>query len=442
MLEGAGERWAQFYVTSVDEQEGDQETAIVYALDTTERRELERRVSQKEKMETIGQLASNVAHDLNNILGGIMMANDFLINAHRPTDPSFQDIMQIKQNANRAASLVRHLLAFSRKQTLRPQVLDLGESLSDLSVLLKRLIGDKVTLVGPQLGRDLWPVKADLGQFEQAMINIAINARDAMPDGGRLTLRTANVSADESARLQKKEMPVGEYVLVEAGDTGTGIPPEARDKIFDPFYTTKEIGKGTGLGLATVYGFIKQSGGFIYFDSEVSKGTTFRIFIPRYIPAADDVRAPDLPQTTSPALAGALSAAEDARRVATDLTGQGTILLVEDEETLRILNARGLTSRGYNVVEAGNGVEAIERLEELGGHVDLVVSDVVMPEMNGPKLFHELRKRNPSIKVIFVSGYAEDAFEDDMPDPDTFDFLAKPFTLKQLVERVKETMAK
>jgi two-component system cell cycle sensor histidine kinase/response regulator CckA len=370
-----------------------------------------------------------------------MMANDFLINAHRPTDPSFQDIQQIKQNANRAASLVRHLLAFSRKQTLRPQVLDLGEAVSDLTVLLRRLIGEKVQL-NVVHGRDLWPVKADIGQFEQAIINIAVNARDAMPDGGRLTIRTANVSADESVAAQRKEMPIGEYVLVEATDTGTGIAPEVKEKIFDPFYTTKEIGKGTGLGLATVYGFIKQSGGFIYVDSELNKGATFSIFIPRYIPAADDVRAPDLPETTAPALAGAISAAEDARRTAADLTGQGTILLVEDEESLRMLNARGLTSRGYSVIEAGNGVEAIEQLEQHGGKVDLVVSDVVMPEMNGPKLFHELRKRNPAIRMIFVSGYAEDAFQDDMPDPETFDFLPKPFTLKQLVERVKETMAK
>jgi two-component system cell cycle sensor histidine kinase/response regulator CckA len=392
-------------------------------------------------METIGLLASNVAHDFNNLLGGILMANDFLLNAHRPTDPSFQDIMQIRQNANRAASLVRQLLAFSRKQTLRPQVIDLGEALSDLTMLLKRLIGQNVTLT-PMLGRDLWPVKADIGQFEQAIINIAVNARDAMPEGGRLTLRTANISAEESARLQRKEMPIGEYVLVEATDTGTGIPPEAITKIFDPFYTTKEVGKGTGLGLATVYGFIKQSGGFIYVDSELGKGTKFSIFIPRYVPAADDARAPELPQTTAPAIAGALTAAAEAHRTATDLTGQGTILLVEDEESLRALNARGLTSRGYKVIEAANGVEAIEQLEAHGGEVDVVVSDVVMPEMNGPKLFQELRKRNPALKMIFVSGYAEDAFQDDMPEPDTFDFLPKPFTLKQLVERVKDTMAR
>jgi two-component system, cell cycle sensor histidine kinase and response regulator CckA len=440
-LEGAGDRSARFYVTAVEEEKTDHEAAIVYALDTTEQRALENQVTQQQKLETIGRLAGNVAHDFNNLLGAIMMATDFLLNAHRPTDPSFQDIMEIKQNANRAASLVRQLLAFSRKQTLRPQVLELSETLPDLSMLLRRLIGEKVKLDIP-LVRDLWQIKADVGQFEQAIINLAVNARDAMPEGGTLTLRTSNIGAEASGRFQYKGMPVGEYVLVEVADTGTGIAPEIIDKIFDPFYTTKEIGKGTGLGLASVYGFIKQTGGFIYVSSELNKGTTFRIFIPRYIPAADDVQAPQFPETTGPAIAGAISAAQEAKRTAADLTGEGTILLVEDEEGLRALNARGLTSRGYTVVEAGNGVEAIEAMERHGGEVDLVVSDVMMPEMDGPTLFKELRKRRPDIKIIFVSGYAEDAFQKSLPDADQFDFLPKPFTLKQLVGQVKETMAK
>jgi two-component system cell cycle sensor histidine kinase/response regulator CckA len=349
--------------------------------------------------------------------------------------------MQIKQNANRAASLVRQLLAFSRKQTMRPQVIDMGEGLSDLTVLLRRLIGENVTLNVPQV-RDLWPVKADVGQFEQVIINLAVNARDAMPLGGTLTLRTSNVGAEESARHQHKGMPFGEYVSVEVEDTGTGIASEIIDKIFDPFYTTKDIGKGTGLGLSTVYGIVKQTGGFIYVDSEVGKGTIFRIFLPRYIPEADDVLAPPLPETTAPAIAGAISAADEmVRSTNTDLTGHGTILLVEDEEGLRALNARGLKSRGYTVIEAGNGVEALEELGKQGGEVDLVVSDVVMPEMDGPTLLIELRKRKPDIKIIFVSGYAEEAFEKSLPDPNQFEFLPKPFTLKQLVAKVKDTMA-
>jgi two-component system cell cycle sensor histidine kinase/response regulator CckA len=345
--------------------------------------------------------------------------------------------MQIKQNANRAASLVRQLLAFSRKQTLRPQVIELSETLPDLKMLLQRLIGERVKLDIP-LVRDLWQIKADIGQFEQAIINLAVNARDAMPDGGELTIRTSNVSAGESARLQYKGMPAAEYVLIEVADTGTGIAHDVIDKIFDPFYTTKDIGKGTGLGLATVYGFIKQTGGFIYVDSAPGAGATFRIFIPRYAPSADEV--PQTPEVITSRIA--VAAVQDVRHVATDLTGKGTILLVEDEDGLRALNARGLASRGYTVVEAGNGVEAIDALERHGGKIDLVVSDVMMPEMDGPTLFKELRKRHPDIKIIFVSGYAEDAFQKSLPTPDKYDFLPKPFTLKQLVAQVKDTMSR
>jgi two-component system cell cycle sensor histidine kinase/response regulator CckA len=388
-------------------------------------------------METIGRLAGNIAHDFNNLLGAIMMATDFLLNAHRPNDPSFQDIMHIKQNANRAASLVRQLLAFSRKQTMRPQVIDLGEALSDLTVLLRRLIGENVVLDVPQV-RDLWEVKADVGQFEQVIINLAVNARDAMPLGGRLTLRTSNVSVGDDALHRHKGMPAGDYVLVEVEDTGSGIAPEIIDKIFDPFYTTKDVGKGTGLGLSTVYGVVKQTGGFIYVESEVGKGTIFRIFLPRYVPGTDEVEVPQLPETTAPAIA---AAAAEVHGATADLTGSGTILLVEDEEGLRALNARGLQSRGYTVIEAGNGVEALQELEKQGGEVDVVVSDVVMPEMDGPTLMKELKKRKPDIKIIFVSGYAEDAFDKSLPDPTQFNFLAKPFTLKQLVRVVKETMA-
>ncbi|HLH93677.1 MAG TPA: response regulator [Xanthobacteraceae bacterium] len=441
-LNGPGERFARFYVSAVEDAAGDHEAAIVYGIETTEQRTLESQFTQSQKMELVGKLAGGIAHDFNNVLGAIMMATDFLVNAHKPTDPSFQDIMQIRQNANRAAGLVRHLLAFSRKQTLRPQVLGLGEALSDLTMLLRRLIGENVSLSVVH-GRDLWPVKVDVAQFEQVIVNLAVNARDAMPDGGKLTLRTANVGAEEVARFSYKGMPLGEYVMIEVEDTGTGIAPEIRDKIFDPFFTTKEVNKGTGLGLSTVFGIIKQTGGFIYLDTEVGRGATFRIFLPRYVPGVDDLQAPQLPETAVQAAAGTITAADQMRRTAaSDLTGQGTILLVEDEEGLRALNARGLKSRGYNVIEAGNGIEAIEALAREGGKVDLVVSDVVMPEMDGPTLLKELRKKNPDLKIIFVSGYAEDAFEKSLPDSSAYNFLAKPFTLKQLVSAVKDAMGK
>ncbi len=432
MLDGPGDRWGQFFVTAVENDERDAEAAIVYMLETTEKRSLENRVTQQQKMEMVGQLAGGIAHDFNNVLSAIMMANDFLLNAHKPTDPSFQDIMQIKQNAYRAASLVRQLLAFSRRQTLRPQVLDLGDALSDLTMLLRRLIGEKVKLDLVH-GRDLWPVKVDVSQFEQVIVNLAVNARDAMPDGGKLTIRTGNVVAGDAAKLPYKGMPAADYVTIDVTDTGTGIPADIVDKIFEPFFSTKEVGKGTGLGLSTVYGIVKQTGGFIYVDSEAGKGTSFRIFLPRH---QQELEA--APETAVIAGNGHDQAA--AAKPRTDLTGQGTILLVEDEDGLRSLNARGLRSRGYTVLEASNGIEALDTLVENDGAVDLVVSDVVMPEMDGPTLLKAMRGRNPDLKIIFVSGYAEDAFARSLPENQQFAFLPKPFTLSQLVAQVKETM--
>jgi two-component system, cell cycle sensor histidine kinase and response regulator CckA len=270
---------------------------------------------------------------------------------------------------------------------------------------------------------------------------LAVNARDAMPGGGRLTVRTSNITAPESARFNAKGMPPADYVLIEVADTGTGIPANIIGKIFEPFFSTKEVGKGTGLGLSTVYGIIKQTGGFVYADSVENKGAVFRIFLPRHVASAPDAAAEQGSNAQAPAVTEALLL-ERPWPASSDLTGQGTILLVEDEEGLRQLNARGLTSRGYTVLEAGNGVEAIEVLDKSNGTVDLVVSDVVMPEMDGPTLLQELRRRNPALKIIFVSGYAEDAFQKHLPaDGEQFTFLAKPFTLKELVNAVKETLA-
>jgi two-component system cell cycle sensor histidine kinase/response regulator CckA len=433
MLDGARERWGQFFVTAVEEDERDTEAAIVYLLETTERRTLENQINQSQKMDMVGQLAGGIAHDFNNVLSAIMMANDFLLNAHKPTDPSFQDIMQIKQNATRAATLVRQLLAFSRRQTLRPQVLDLGDALSDLTMLLRRLIGEKVKLDLVH-GRDLWPVKVDVSQFEQVIVNLAVNARDAMPDGGKLTVKTANLTTDEATQMSYKGMPAADYVRIDVSDTGTGIPADIVDKIFEPFFSTKEVGKGTGLGLSTVYGIVKQTGGFVYVDSKPGEGTSFRIFLPRYHQEKEAAPEPHAGN-------GAATEAAESPKPKPDLTGQGTILLVEDEDGLRSLNARGLRSRGYSVIEASNGIEAIEALEEKNGAVDLVVSDVVMPEMDGPTLLREMRVRNPNLKIIFVSGYAEEAFEKSLPENEQFAFLAKPFALSALVEKVKETMA-
>ncbi|BAT59728.1 blue-light-activated protein [Variibacter gotjawalensis] len=426
-LSGEGNRSALVFVAPVEGDERDGEAAIVYTTETTAQRALETQFAQSQKMQAVGQLAGGIAHDFNNVLSAIMMATDFLLNAHKPTDPSFQDIMQIKQNANRAAALVRQLLAFSRRQTLRPQVIDLGEVVSDLTMLLRRLIGEKVSLDVTH-GRDVWPIRADISQFEQVIVNLAVNARDAMPDGGKLHVRTQNISAEECAKLSYKPLPAADYVLIEVADSGTGMPADILDKIFEPFFSTKEVGKGTGLGLSTVYGIIKQTDGFIFVDSVEGKGTTFRIFLPRFTGSVEEVAEAAVPVPSR------------AAEKQIDLTGSGTILLVEDEEGLRGLNARGLASRGYTVLEAGNGVEAIQVLEERGGEVDIVVSDVVMPEMDGPTLLKEMRQRNPNLKMIFVSGYAEDAFEKNLPEGGQFAFLPKPFTLKQLVGIVKETL--
>ncbi|GJE00160.1 cell cycle histidine kinase CckA [Methylobacterium isbiliense] len=419
--------------------EAARETVILYALDTTAQHQLQQQINQAQKMEMVGQLAGGIAHDFNNVLQAIIGYSDLLLASHRPVDPAFQDIMQIKQNANRAASLVRQLLAFSRRQTLRPEVIHLGEALSDLTLLLKRLLGERVEL-DLKHGRDLWPVKADVNQFEQVIVNLAVNARDAMPNGGRLLIRTANVTAEAAERLQLTGLPAAEYVLVEVTDTGTGMTPDVMEKIFEPFFTTKEVNKGTGLGLSTVFGIVKQSGGYIDVKSAVGEGTVFGIYLPRHIPVPEAEPAPAEPAEAAAPAAGA--APEPARKApAADLTGRGTILLVEDEDPVRAVNARALAARGYTVLEAASGVEALAIMGERDTAVDLVVSDVVMPEMDGPTLLRELRKRYPDLKVIFVSGYAEDAFQKNLPEGEEFNFLPKPFSLKQLVETVKTTIA-
>jgi two-component system, cell cycle sensor histidine kinase and response regulator CckA len=422
-LSGDATRSARFYVSSVEENRSDDEAGMVFAVETTEQRALESQFSQSQKMNAVGQLAGGIAHDFNNVLTAIIGFSDLLLANHRPTDPSFQDIMNIKQNANRAAGLVRQLLAFSRRQTLRPQVLNLDDTLSELSVLLGRLLGERIKLE-VRHGRELWFVKADLNQFEQVVVNLSVNARDAMPDGGRLSIATRNVTPDDIAGQNLPGMPAGEYVLVSVTDTGTGIPPEIVDKIFEPFFSTKEVGKGTGLGLSTVYGIVKQTGGYIFVDSEVGRGTEFRIFLPRHVPAESEIP----------------TKVEVRPQSAPDLTGQGTVLLVEDEEAVRAFAARALSSRGYRVIEAGTGAVALELLRQHKDEIDLVVSDVVMPEMDGPTLLREMRAFAPDMRVVFMSGYAEDAFRKNLDEKEVFAFLPKPFSLKQLAQTVKENM--
>jgi two-component system cell cycle sensor histidine kinase/response regulator CckA len=398
---------------------------ILHFIDLTEQKNLEAQFAQSQKMQAIGQLAGGVAHDFNNLLTAMIGFCDLLLLRHKPGDQSFSDIMQIKQNANRAANLVRQLLAFSRQQTLQPRVLSLTDVLAELSNLLRRLIGENIELRLLH-GRDLGLVKVDQGQLEQVIINLVVNARDAMPEGGRLTIVTSNHSAAQPIRREHEEMPPGDYVVLEVIDTGIGIPKENLSRIFEPFFSTKEVGSGTGLGLSTVYGIVRQTGGFIFVDSAPDEGAKFTIYLPRH-------------SENEPA--GEASAAPDQRERATsDLTGSGTILLVEDEDAVRVFSARALRNKGYQVMEARSGEAALELLSDADTRVDLLISDVVMPQMDGPTLIRKIRPLRPGLKVIFISGYTEDRFRQHLEGGQHVDFLPKPFSLKQLAAKVKEVL--
>ena len=421
LLSAEGEHAVRLYLSASEMSEGSPEQVNVYALDMTDQRKLEAQFAQSQKMQAVGQLAGGVAHDFNNLLTAIIGFSDLLLLKHKPGDPSFSELMQIKQNANRAAGLTRQLLAFSRRQTLRPQVLELPLIVDDLTVLLKRMIGEKNTL-SVEHGRNIWPVRADVVQLEQVIINLVVNARDAMSNGGSITIRTANVERSEAERLDFEGMAPADYVLIEVEDTGTGMSPEVLQKIFEPFFTTKELGKGTGLGLSTVYGIVKQTEGYIYPVSTVGVGTTFKIFLPRHVVSASE--------------ASVKASAAPAR----DLTGHERILLVEDEESVRAFSAQALRATGYEVFEADGGEEALEVLEDLDFAVDLMISDVVMPEMDGPTLLKHLREKMPDLKVIFVSGYAEESVRRDIEDDQSVEFLPKPYSLDQINTKVKEVL--
>ena len=406
---------------------GVREAAVLYVIDATEEKALELKYTQSQKMEAVGKLAGGIAHDFNNVLTAIIGFSDLLLQTHRPSDAAYKNIMAIKSSANRAAGMVSQLLAFSRRQTLQPEVLQLGEVLTDLSVLLNRLLGEKIDLKISQ-GRDLWFVKADRTQLGQVLINLSVNARDAMmPRGGALIVRTRNVTERDIQKLTSLGIVMGEYVLIEVEDTGSGMSPEVMAKIFEPFFTTKGVGKGTGLGLSTVYGIVKQTGGYIFADSTPGKGTTFRVYLPRHHVAADAVQA-------------AANTAKPERPA--DLTGTGRVLLVEDEDAVRSFAIEALKRQGYEVLAACTGQEGLEIYQAQQGRIDLVVSDVIMPEMDGPSLYRELQKHKPDLKIIFMSGYPDDAFKNNLEPGAEFAFLQKPFSLAQLAAKVKEQLGR
>lgn len=398
-----------------------------YMVDATAQRNLEAQFAQAQKMQAMGQLAGGVAHDFNNLLTAMIGFCDLLLQRHGAGDPSFSDIMQVKQNANRAANLVRQLLAFSRKQPLRPRLLEVAEALTELTHLLRRLLGESVQL-DIRLGRDAGLVRVDPGQFDQVIINLAVNARDAMPGGGRLSIRTRIETLAEALVRGVEQVPAGEYVAVSVADTGIGIPRENLGRIFEPFFSTKAstAGTGTGLGLATVYGIMRQTGGFVFVDSTPGEGTEFTIMLPRQRPEA--------------AAHDAEPAAANLPPSAPDIHGGETILIVEDEDPVRIFAARALRSKGYTVVEARTGEGALEILETLP-KLDLLVTDMVMPGMDGAALSRAVRAARPALRVILISGYSEEAARGELTESPDFHFLPKPFSLHLLVSKVKDVLA-
>jgi len=397
--------------------EGGRPGVLAVLQDATALKTLEAQMAQSQKMQAIGQLAGGVAHDFNNLLTAISGHCDLLLLRHDSSDPDYADLIQIHQNANRAAALVGQLLAFSRKQTLKPERLDLQDLLSDLTHLLNRLVGEKVKL---RLAHapDLGPIRADRRKLEQVILNLVVNARDAMAEGGTIRIETEAVELHAEMRRDRAVVPPGDYAVVRVSDTGCGIPEDRLQKIFEPFFTTKKVGEGTGLGLSMAYGIVKQSGGFIFVDSTEGEGTVFSLWFP--IHAA--------PEAALPA---------EAPRPMVMRPGEGVVLLVEDEAPVRAFASRALRMRGYTVLEAENAEEALKTLEDPALAVDVFVTDVVMPGMDGPSWVKRALEDRPNVRVIFVSGYAEDSLAEMQSRIPNSVFLPKPFSLSDLTATVQ-----
>ena len=391
---------------------------LVVLQDATALKTLEAQFTQSQKMHAIGQLAGGVAHDFNNLLTAISGHCDLLLLRHDRDDPEYSDLVQIHQNANRAAALVGQLLAFSRKQTLKPERLDLQEVLSELTHLLNRLVGERVRLSllhAPLLG----PIRADKRQLEQVVMNLVVNARDAMAEGGTIRITTEALHLIEGLHRDRAVVPPGDYAVISVADTGCGIPPDRLGKIFEPFFTTKRAGEGTGLGLSTAYGIVKQSGGFIFVDSTPGEGTTFTLMFPIHDGPAEDVAGPAT------------------RRRIVLRQGEGVVLLVEDEAPVRAFASRALRMRGYTVIEAENAEQALEVLRDPTLEVDIFVTDVVMPGLDGPSWVRKALEDRPNVRVVFVSGYAEDCLQENQARIPNSVFLPKPFSLSDLAETVQ-----
>lgn len=396
------------------------EGLMILSLDITERKSLEAQFRHAQKMEAVGRLAGGVAHDFNNILTAILSFAHFAAETIDPHSPASDDIAQVIKAGKRAEVLVRQLLAFSRKQAVEPRVLDVNHLVGDLEVMLRRILGEDVELLS-SYANGTWPVRIDAGAFEQVLVNMAVNARDAMPTGGRLTIETANISLrDRYETVQGGVAEPGDYVLLTVTDNGSGMDAETVEQLFEPFFTTKEKGEGTGLGLSTCYGIVKQAGGFIRVSSEPAHGTTFRIYLPRVAERAEPepVEEEDL----------------------ACLSGSGTVVVVEDDPQVRSLAVRSLDRFGYKVIAAERGEDALVLCQAYAGKIDLLVTDVVMPGMNGKELAERMRRLCRDLEVVYVSGYAERSIvERGGVDPDG-PLIQKPFTPQQLGRMVRDVL--
>ncbi len=422
-LRGRGPKYETFVQVTLNISDSyDGRHLIAVLNDVTEFKTLEAQFVQSQKMQAVGQLAGGVAHDFNNLLTAISGHCDLLLVRHDQGDPDYSDLIQIHQNANRAAGLVKQLLAFSRKQNLQPERVDLRDTLADLTHLLNRLVGEKISLRFEH-DDDLSAIKADKRQLEQVVMNLVVNARDAMPDGGHIRVQTSNLTLEVDEVRHRATVPAGKYVELRVEDEGTGIPSELLPKIFEPFVTSKRQGEGTGLGLSTVYGIVKQTGGFVFAESAENKGTQFCILLP----------AQDLPIASKKPI---IVDHEEFRPT----RGDGVVLLVEDEAPVRSFASRALQLRGYTVLEADCAEMALTLLDDPDLEVDLFVTDVIMPGKDGPTWVKEALEKRPNTKVVFVSGYAEDAFENDGKNVPNSVFLPKPFSLNQLTSTVQQQL--
>ena len=434
-----GDQFLQISLEPIRDQSGPSLIAVLH--DATELKMLEQQFAQSQKMQAIGELAGGVAHDFNNLLTAITGHCDLLLLRHDEGDQNYGDLVQISQNANRAAALVGQLLAFSRKQTLQLEAVDLRESMGELTHLLNRLVGEKIRLKLSH-DADLSPIRADRRQFDQAIMNLVVNARDAMPEGGDIHVTTRMEHLEDPLERDHAHVPAGRFVTITVRDDGVGILQDRLSRIFEPFFTTKRTGEGTGLGLSMVYGIVKQMGGFVFVDSELGQGASFKVYCPVYDAS---VAMQDAPPEEAPSDHAEISMDDPTARPlparsSAPSSGVQVILLVEDEAPVRAFASRALRLRGYQVLEADSAEAALETLRDSDVAVDLFVTDVVMPGMDGPTWVREALKSRPEVKVVFVSGYAEDAFEKNSEAIPNSVFLPKPFSLSELTQTVQRQL--